>query len=317
MTTFTDTWNAAFEALPADLDDLNEGASRIRSLKVAISERMEVDHSFAGDSEDGEHKKITFKEQTGDPATVTDKGYLYTKDVGGVSELFWKDENGNVTQITSGGNVIIGDDSVDGTKISLTSEVEGAIMYHDASGNWVVLTPGTSGQFLKTQGASNPPVWADDNKINRETEQATTSGTAFDFTSIPSGVNRITIIFDGVSLDGNGHFLVQIGDAGGIESSGYKSSSNTSTTAGQAGATSTSGFVIYGNSSGSLTFGHMVLTRVAGNTWVASHSCGLDNNGTQLGGGGTKSLSGELDRVRVTRSGTNNFDAGQVNMFYE
>lgn len=39
---FSLTWNAAFEADPADTDQLSEGALRLRNLKEAIRERMEV-----------------------------------------------------------------------------------------------------------------------------------------------------------------------------------------------------------------------------------------------------------------------------------
>ena len=39
------------------------------------------------------------------------------------------------------------------------TNVHGSILYRD-SGAWVALAPGTSGQFLKTQGAGADPVWA-------------------------------------------------------------------------------------------------------------------------------------------------------------
>ena len=107
MTSFTRTWGAAYEATPADSDLLTEGAARIRDAKEDTQERGVVDHSWAGDSSDGEHKKVTFFLQTGDPATVVDKGYLYTKDVSSTIELFWKDEAGNVTQLTSGGSLLL------------------------------------------------------------------------------------------------------------------------------------------------------------------------------------------------------------------
>ena len=41
----------------------------------------------------------------------------------------------------------------------MPSAVQGNILYYNGSA-WVVLAPGTSGQFLKTQGASANPVWA-------------------------------------------------------------------------------------------------------------------------------------------------------------
>ncbi len=104
MTVFTSTWDAAFEAIPADTEARSLGASRIRQTKVAVQERGEVDHSWAGDADDGTHKQVTFVNPLGgDPSTVADQGYLYTKNVSSVVELFWKDESGNVLQLTAGG----------------------------------------------------------------------------------------------------------------------------------------------------------------------------------------------------------------------
>lgn len=40
------TWDSTFESQPADTEEINQGASRIRSLKVAIREREELEHNF-------------------------------------------------------------------------------------------------------------------------------------------------------------------------------------------------------------------------------------------------------------------------------
>lgn len=53
----------------------------------------------------------------------------------------------------------IADNAVDGTKIALGSDAQGDIMYYDGT-NWVRLGAGTSGHFLKTQGAGANPLWA-------------------------------------------------------------------------------------------------------------------------------------------------------------
>jgi hypothetical protein len=103
MTTFTRTWNAAYEAIPADTDDASGGALRIRNLKEDIGERLEVDHSWLGDADDGAHKKLTLIEQGADPGSVANRGFLYTKDVAGVTELYYRDSGGTVTQLTAGG----------------------------------------------------------------------------------------------------------------------------------------------------------------------------------------------------------------------
>ncbi|MBL6934650.1 MAG: hypothetical protein ISR48_04495 [Alphaproteobacteria bacterium] len=150
--------------------------------------------------------------------------------------------------------------------------------------------------------------------ITLGTEQATTSGTAFDFTGIPAGTKRITITFEGVSLSGTDDILVQLGDAGGIETSGYVSTSwETSSN-----PSSTSGFIWNASAATTINSGHMVLTlsNSANFTWISSHTGKLDTT-TGVMGGGNKSLSAELTQVRITRTGSDTFDAGAVNILYE
>ena len=52
----------------------------------------------------------------------------------------------------------IADNAVDGAKIALTGNVQGAVMYYNGT-DWIVLTPGTSGEALKTQGTGQNVVW--------------------------------------------------------------------------------------------------------------------------------------------------------------
>lgn len=148
------------------------------------------------------------------------------------------------------------------------------------------------------------------------TAQATTSGTAFDFTSIPSWVKRITVMFNGVSLSGTDFLLVQIGDSGGIETTGYTATSGrfiyTNATGGD---NSTSGYPISTDGATETFSGHLVISNISGNIWVSSHSGGSTD--VTIVGGGTKTLSSTLDRIRITRSGTDTFDAGSVNIMYE
>lgn len=106
MTTFTRTWNTAYEALPPDSENASQGAQRIRNLRTDIRERLEVDHSYAGDTDDGAHKQVTFVDPLGaKPTQANDESYLYTKDVSATSELFYEDESGNEVQLTVGGKI--------------------------------------------------------------------------------------------------------------------------------------------------------------------------------------------------------------------
>ena len=148
------------------------------------------------------------------------------------------------------------------------------------------------------------------------TAVASTSGTAIDFTGIPSWVKRITVIFNGVSTSGTSVPLIQIGDSGGIETTGYASSG--SSASGSVGTgNSTAGFIIYSATAAAISSGHYVLTLIDGTTWVGS---GVFKNTTTVTcfNAGDKALSGTLDRVRVTTTnGTDTFDLGTINILYE
>lgn len=190
---------------------------------------------------------------------------------------------------------------------------QGDVIYFDGT-NFVRLAPGTSGQFLKTNGAA-APAWATNPAPVVAAAQATTSGTAFDFTGLPAEVSRIIINFNGVSLSGTNQILVQIGDSGGIETTGYASASHDFTT----GNSSTAGFIIRTALAADGVSGAMVLTKLDTNTWTSLH--GITRAATtnaSSSGGGSKTLSaGPLDRVRILASGADTFDAGSVNIVYD
>lgn len=141
------------------------------------------------------------------------------------------------------------------------------------------------------------------------TAQATTSGTAFNFGSIPAGTTMIVVHFQGVSLSGTDDILVQIGDAGGIETSGYVAASQAST--------STAGFIMEIANAALISHGAMVLylEDAANFTWTASGSYAKATNSSRSAGG-YKSLSAELTQLTLTRTGTDAFDAGSVNISY-
>jgi hypothetical protein len=149
------------------------------------------------------------------------------------------------------------------------------------------------------------------------TAQATTSGTSIDFTSIPSWVKRITVSFDQVTTNGGSGFLVRLGD-GSVSSTGYTSTGMALSGSNTSSAVSDStGFVIGAPAAVNYFLGHMVLTLITGNTWVSSHTGTVDTTNGRFGSG-RKSLTGTLDRVRITTvNGTDTFDGGTINIMYE
>jgi hypothetical protein len=143
------------------------------------------------------------------------------------------------------------------------------------------------------------------------TVQNSTSGTSIDFTGIPSWVKRITVMFNGVSTNGTSSLQVQLGDSGGVETTGYVSSSQ-STVFSTTGLIFTPGAVAVNNYSGAMT-----LTLMTGNTWTATSLLTRDDAATFYGAG-VKALSATLDRLRITTFlGVDTFDAGQINILYE
>jgi hypothetical protein len=155
---------------------------------------------------------------------------------------------------------------------------------------------------------------------NTRTAQ-TASGTSIDFTSIPSGTKRITVMFSNISTNGSSAYpMVQLGTGGSVTTTGYTSASGIFNNANATTVlTSTAGFPIrQAGSSSATTFGTMTLCLAGSNLWVSSHSF-ADVVDTVCGsGGGSVTLSGALDRVRfTTTNGTDTFDAGTINILYE
>jgi hypothetical protein len=149
------------------------------------------------------------------------------------------------------------------------------------------------------------------------TAVASTSGTSIDFTSIPSWVKRITVMLNGVSTNGSSVIQAQIGN-GSVITTGYN------TGVSQLGnppvyTSYTSGFGISQNSSSSNGFfGVFTITLLTGNTWVFNGQTVLSIGGSHCFSNGYLTLSGALDRVRITTvNGTDTFDAGSINILYE
>jgi hypothetical protein len=156
--------------------------------------------------------------------------------------------------------------------------------------------------------------------ITSGTVVATTSGTAITFTSIPSWVKRITVMFNGVSTNGSSIIQVQLGTSGGITTSGYLGNGFISASGfAGAGTVNSAGFITGGNGgAGYVRSGIMNIAILTGNTWASSLTFGDQVNNYVYWGGGCVPLSGTLDRVCITTvNGTDTFDAGSVNILYE
>jgi hypothetical protein len=154
------------------------------------------------------------------------------------------------------------------------------------------------------------------------TAVASTSGTSIDFTSIPSWVKRVTIMFVGVSTTGTGNTIIQIGTGGTPTTSGYSSIGSFNGSAANGSTSSTAGFVILTDNASDIFHGNITLClqNASTNNWTSSYSLARFQGGTPYGaiGGGSVSLAGVLNMVRITTpAGTPTFDAGSINILYE
>jgi hypothetical protein len=149
------------------------------------------------------------------------------------------------------------------------------------------------------------------------TAVASTSGTSVDFTGIPSWVKRVTVLCSGISKSGTANFLFQLGDSGGVETTGYTGGTFAASSGAIIYAAPTNGFQTLGDAADSvLVYGSIVFTNISGNTWIASGLLFGNTYNTQIAG--EKTLSAVLDRIRVTTTnGTDTFDAGTINILYE
>lgn len=182
------------------------------------------------------------------------------------------------------------------------------------AGTWV--TDPSKIQLISNIYDTKPP--ANSSTINIGTSIASTSGTSIDFTGLPTWTRRVIINMSGLSTNGTSNIMVQIGDSGGIETTGYLGCvSNVS-----GSAAFTTGFgVEVSTAAANIYHGMVILTLLdsATATWVASASGSLSNVANVHIGSGSKPLSpGPLDRVRITTvAGTDTFDAGLINIMWE
>jgi hypothetical protein len=197
-----------------------------------------------------------------------------------------------------------------------------SVTINASTSSGLVQTADTSGTIeLQSNGTSNLSVLSRcvSGTLVQGTAVARTSGTSIDFTSIPSWVKRITVNFSGVSTNGTSGLLLQLGDSGGVENTGYSSTGNYNGDV--VISQSTAGFFVANGLVAARTiFGNYVVSLLdfSTNAWVGNGQLIEAGFNSVYSGAGGKSLSATLDRVRITTvNGTDTFDAGTINIQYE
>jgi len=148
------------------------------------------------------------------------------------------------------------------------------------------------------------------------------SGTAVDFTGIPTWARKMTLVVNGLSTSGNSPIVVVLGTAAGFQLTGYSGSVFNDINAGTSQAANYSGtaglpLVLSWDASGFLT-GMIDFFNVKDFVWVGSGQFGRADGAAFHRTAGAKDLAAALDRVRVTTAnGADTFDFGQVNLLFE
>lgn len=173
----------------------------------------------------------------------------------------------------------------------------------DASGNMALL-----GAMTQAGIATPKVMWT--------ASQATTSGTSVDFTSIPSWARKITVLLTGFSA-GASLPVVQLGTSGGIQTTSYVSGAWQSNIT---NSTVTTGILMAGSSLGADTLNAALVlycTDTATGKWLGVGTGNLTLSGNGEVFSGSKTLSGTLDRVRVTTVSGDTLDAGSAILLIE
>ena len=192
------------------------------------------------------------------------------------------------------------------------------VLSGDTSGSITVSAPAVAGSTTQTLVAVTGTLAP----VVSYGAQASTSGTAINFSSIPSWVKRITVLFNAVSTNGTNPFVIQIGTGGAATTSGYSGTAANHNTTSIAAAGYTNGFLPMAASlAAANTYqGISTICNVSGNIWVFSGN--LETAGGSGGfGSSVVTLSGTLDFLRIIASATgapsDTFDAGSINILYE
>jgi len=194
------------------------------------------------------------------------------------------------------------------------------VLSGDTSGSVTLSAPAVAGSNTQTLVATTDTLAP----VVRGTAQVAVTDftTSADFTGIPPWVKRITVVFSGLSLSGTDTAIIRIGPSSGVVSTGYiNAQTSVSTAAANTtnGSETTGGFSLGGftSTAGTILYGQVVITNITGNTWVSSGVYHARNVDRVASTAGVVVLSDVLTQVSVTRTGTNTFDSGTINILYE
>jgi hypothetical protein len=187
---------------------------------------------------------------------------------------------------------------------------------------YVVSTQATAGTWASSptqiQLLSTPQIRSAWNYLP---EYTTTGGTSIDLPTsgaIPSWTTDVEVMME-LSTNGASDVILQIGDSGGIETTGYDSTMSQAAGGGNSVSNSTAGFFVWNGVAAADSYkgiARLSLEDSADNTWHASVIGKRASSATYVSYG-DKALSATLTSLRITTAGgVNTFDVVKVRVRY-
>lgn len=164
---------------------------------------------------------------------------------------------------------------------------------------------------LSVNETYNGTEWVQE-KSQASSVVATTSGTSHSITGVPAYATRVEIHLDAVSTTGTSPMLVQAGSSAGLVVTGYGEAASYDIFLGSFSGAITTGFPVSLNAAATTMRGTVTLFKKPGtNRWECR---GLTSRaaGGLVWTTGYIDLPGALDRIALSRSGADSFDAGSV-----
>lgn len=152
----------------------------------------------------------------------------------------------------------------------------------------------------------------------RATSVASTSGSSVDFTSIPSWVTRITVMFHNVSVAANINYMIQLGTSSGLTTSGYISQASQPASGSISNTAGTTGLILTGANNSAVGYsGCVIISTLGSNIWSSSGTMCSGTASNLNFSGGSIALSAALTQLSIKTVTATTFDAGTINILYE
>ena len=199
------------------------------------------------------------------------------------------------------GSIAVADLDIDGA-----TDIGAAIVDADL----FIIDDGAGGTNKKT-AASRLKTYIGTGGWSFGTAVSPTSVSSVTFTGVPSGTNFVEIKYAGITFNSGDIIYTQLGDSGGIETSGYLASVSSH----EENVERTSEFRHHNNGMTSQGAAALIqYSRVDGNTWVMH---GVSRGNLTNSFAGSKTLSGELTQLKVFSAAGENMTAGTIQISYQ